>query len=146
VSGVDPKRTLFSLVDPSQLDPTFALRIRNIRATGNVAKINFALNRLPTFPALHDAVGPDGVTQALSGRIHIGPEIDYLERAFDASKYGEFSRSPFLEISIPSILDDSLAPAGKHVMSVHVQFAPYNLKSGDWAQQRDALGDTVVKT
>ena len=91
VSGVDPKRTFFNLVDPSQLDPTFALRIRNVRAAGTVAKVNLALNDLPTFPALTDAVAPDGFLRALSGRIHIGPEIDYLERAFDASKYGEFS-------------------------------------------------------
>ncbi len=93
VSSVDPKRTFFQLMDPSQLDPTFALRIRNIRANGSVAKVNFALNDLPTFPSLSAAVGADGFRQAaLSGRIHVGPEIDYLERAFDASKYGEFSR------------------------------------------------------
>src|SRR6202030_4512424 len=72
VSGVDPKRTFFNLLDPSQLDPTFALRIRNIRAAGTVAKVNFALNDLPTFPPLADAVGPDGARQALAGRIHIG--------------------------------------------------------------------------
>ena len=91
VSGVDPKRTFFNLMDPSQLDPTFALRIRNIRANGTVAKVNFALGELPAFPSLAGTVGPDGFRQSLSGRIHIGPEIDYLERAFDASKYGEFS-------------------------------------------------------
>src|SRR5580704_8802644 len=107
VSGVDPKRTFFILVDPSQLDPTFALRIRNIRAAGTVAKVNFALNDLPSFPPLADAVGPDGARQALSGRIHIGPEIDFLERAFDASKYGEFSAAPYLDITIPTLIDPS---------------------------------------
>ena len=71
-------------------------------------------------------------TAALSGRIHIGPDIDYLERAFDASKYGEFSREPYLDVTIPSILDPSVAPQGKHVMSIHVQFAPYRLRQGDW--------------
>ena len=146
VSGVDPKRTFFNLVDPSQLDPTFALRIRNIRAAGTVAKVNFALNDLPSFPPLADAVGPDGARQALSGRIHIGPEIDYLERAFDASKYGEFSAAPYLDVTIPTLLDPSLAPEGKHVVSTYVQFAPYKLKEGNWSVMRKRLGETVSKT
>src|ERR1700726_261058 len=146
VSGVDPKRTFFNLVDPSQLDPTFALRIRNIRAAGTVAKVNFALNDLPPFPPLADAVGPDGARQALSGRIHIGPEIDYLERAFDASKYGEFSAAPYLDVTIPTLLDPSLAPEGKHVVSTYVQFAPYKLKEGNWSALRKRLGETVSRT
>jgi phytoene dehydrogenase-like protein len=146
VSGVDPKRTFFDLVDPSQLDPTFAMRIRNIRASGTVAKVNFALNGLPTFPALTDAIAPDGFIRALSGRIHIGPEIDYLERAFDASKYGEFSSAPYLDVMIPSLLDPSLAPEGKHVLSACVQFAPFKLKNGEWGSLRKQLGETVTKT
>jgi phytoene dehydrogenase-like protein len=146
VSGVDPKRTFFNLLDPSQLDPTFAMRIRNIRCAGTVAKVNLALDALPTFPALTDAVATDGSIKALSGRIHIGPEIDYLERAFDASKYGEFSSAPYLDITIPTLLDPSLAPEGKHVLSAYVQFAPYKLKNGDWKTRRKELGDTVVKT
>jgi phytoene dehydrogenase-like protein len=146
VSGVDPKRTFFHLLDPSQLDPTFALRIRNIRAAGTVAKVNLALNDLPSFPALADTVGPDGFRQALSGRIHIGPEIDYLERAFDASKYGEFSTAPYLDVTIPTLLDPSLAPEGKHVLSAYVQFAPYKLKESNWSARRMQLGHTVVKT
>jgi phytoene dehydrogenase-like protein len=146
VSGVDPKRTFFQLMDASQLDPTFALRIRNIRANGTVAKINFALSDLPAFPSLAGTVGPDGFRQALSGRIHIGPEIDYLERAFDSSKYGEFSTAPFLDLAIPTLLDPSLAPAGKHVLSAYVQFAPYKLKQGDWDARRKSLGEAVVKT
>jgi phytoene dehydrogenase-like protein len=147
VSGVDPKRTFFQLMDPSQLDPTFALRIRNIRANGTVAKVNFALNDLPTFPSLSDAVGADGFRRAaLSGRIHIGPEIDYLERAFDASKYGEFSDAPYLDLTIPTLLDPTLAPEGKHVLSAYVQFAPYKLKNGSWDARRRDLGETVIKT
>jgi phytoene dehydrogenase-like protein len=146
VSGVDPKRTFFKLIDPTQLDPTFALRILNIRANGTVAKVNLALGGLPTFPALTDAIAPDGFIKALSGRIHIGPEIDYLERAFDASKYGEFSTSPYLDVTIPTLLDPALAPEGKHVLSAYVQFAPFKLKAGDWDTRRKELGDTVVKT
>jgi phytoene dehydrogenase-like protein len=143
VSGVDPKRTFFNLVDPSQLDPVFANRMKNFRANGNVAKINLALGGLPTFPAL-DAT--ESSLKSLSGRIHIGPEIDYLERAFDASKYGEFSKAPWLDVTIPTILDPSLAPDGRHVLSAYVQFAPYKLKNGDWASSRKELGDTVIKT
>lgn len=146
VSGVDPKRTFFELLDPSQLDPTFATRIRNLRAVGNVAKVNVALGGLPEFPALSDAVAPDGFLRALSGRIHIGPEIDYLERAFDASKYGEISAAPWLDVTVPTLLDPSLAPDGKHVMSIYVQYAPYKLKAGDWAMRRRELGDLVLKT
>jgi phytoene dehydrogenase-like protein len=134
VSGVDPKRTFFNLLDPSQLDPTFALRIKNFRSNGTVAKVHL------------DAVAADGFIKALSGRIHIGPEIDYLERAFDAAKYGEFSSSPYLDVTIPTILDPTLAPEGKHVLSAYVQFAPFKLKEGNWDDRRKQLGDTVVRT
>jgi phytoene dehydrogenase-like protein len=146
VSGVDPKRTFFNLVDPSQLDPTFAQRMKNFRTRGNVAKVNIALGDLPFFPALASIGAGDGTGHALSGRIHIGPEIDYLERAFDASKYGEFSSAPWLDVTIPTILDPSLAPAGKQVLSAYVQFAPYNLKEGNWESRREEFGDTVIRT
>ncbi len=146
VSGVDPKRTFFNLLDPSQLDPTFAMRIKNVRAIGTVAKVNLALGDLPAFSALASAIGADGFRQALSGRIHIGPEIDYLEKAFDASKYGELSAAPYLDVTIPTLLDPSLAPEGKHVLSAYVQFAPYKLKKGSWSTRRDELGRTVIKT
>jgi phytoene dehydrogenase-like protein len=95
---------------------------------------------LPTFKGL------DGNIDALRGRIQIGHEIDYLERAFDESKYGNFSRAPYLEITIPSLTDPTLAPEPKHVMSIYMQYAPYKLKNGTWDEQRTALGDTVVKT
>jgi phytoene dehydrogenase-like protein len=143
VSGVDPKRTFFHLVDPAQLDPTFANRMKNFRANGTVAKVNLALGSLPAFTAL-DAT--KGFLKALSGRIHIGPEIDYLERAFDASKYGEFSKAPWLDVTIPTILDPLLAPDGKHILSAYMQFAPFKLKEGNWDTRRKELGDTVIKT
>ena len=119
------------------LDPNFLLKMRNYRAPGVVAKINLALSALPEFR------GVDG-KEKLSGRIHIGPEIDYLERAFDASKYGEFSSDPYLDINIPSLGDSSLAPAGQHVMSIHVQFAPYKLKEGDWTTRSEEFADNVI--
>ena len=146
VSGLDPKRTFFQLLDPSQLDPTFAQRIKNFRCNGTVAKVHLALGGLPNFPALTDTVAADGFLKALSGRIHIGPEIDYLERAFDASKYGEFSSAPWLDVTIPTLLDSTLAPEGKHVLSAYVQFAPYKLREGNWSDRRKQLGDAVVRT
>lgn len=139
VSGADPKHTLLGLVSPEHLDPSFAVKMRNFRAKGVAAKVNLALDGLPKFTAAADAA-------LLKGRIHIGHELDYLERAFDHSKYGEFSNHPYLDVMIPSLSDPSLAPSGKHVMSVYMQYAPLKLKSGDWNSQRDALGDAVVKT
>jgi phytoene dehydrogenase-like protein len=143
ISGADPKRTFLSLLDPVHLPPSFVVKMQNFRAIGTAAKLNIALDSLPTFIALKNS--PDA-NAALAGRIHIGPGIDYLERAFDDSKYGDFSRAPYLDISIPSISDPSLAPAGKHVMSVYMQFAPYKLKAGDWSEQRDPLRDAVLAT
>ncbi len=137
VANVDPKRTFLQLVEPAELDPGFLVKIRNYRCPGTVAKVNLALNALPTF---------NGVTpEDLAGRIHIGPTIDYLERAFDCSKYGEVSPEPYLEVAIPSLNDPSLAPPGRHVMSVYVQYAPYRLANGeDWNRRRADLGKLVV--
>jgi phytoene dehydrogenase-like protein len=141
VSNADPKRTLMRLVDPAHLSPDFIQKIKNYRCMGTVAKVNLALSALPEFAALKGK--GDGL---LRGRVQISPEIDYLERAFDESKYGNFSRQPYLEMTLPSLADASLAPAGQHVMSVYMQYAPYTLKNSDWESQRKALGETVVKT
>jgi phytoene dehydrogenase-like protein len=142
VSNADPKSTFLRLVDPVDLDPNFLSKVRNYRAVGNVAKINLALSGLPKFNAIK---ADDGLTR-LAGHIHIGPEIDYLERAFDAAKYGEFSQHPFLDITIPSLSEPTLAPSGKHVMSILVQFAPYKLKVGDWSARERELADSVIDT
>jgi len=142
VSNADPKRTLLKLVDPTHLSPDFVQKLQHYRMPGTVAKVNLALSALPNFTALQSTDNGN----ALSGRIHIGHEIDYLERAFDESKYGNFSRQPYLEIAIPSVSDPSLAPDGQHVMSIYMQYAPYKLKASDWESQRSALGETVVKT
>jgi phytoene dehydrogenase-like protein len=141
VSNADPRSTFLKLVDPVDLDPNFLLKIRNYRATGVSAKINLALSGLPTFLGLD---GEDAKPK-LSGRIHIGPGIDYLERAFDAAKYGDYSSRPYMDITIPSLTDPRLAPAGAHVMSVYVQYAPYRLKEGDWTSRREEFADTAVK-
>jgi phytoene dehydrogenase-like protein len=141
ISNADPRRTLLKLVDPVHLSPDFVMKLQHYRMPGTVAKVNLALSGLPVFTALKAGNG-----DALKGRIQIGPEIDYLERAFDESKYGNFSKQPYLEIAVPSLTDASLAPAGKHVMSIYMQYAPFKLKNSDWESQRVALGDTVVKT
>src|SRR6266581_3459900 len=140
ISNADPKRTLLKLTDPTHLSPDFVQKLQHYRGNGTVAKVNLALSGLPKFTALKNGdAGP------LKGRIHIGNEIDYLERAFDEFKYGNFSREPYLEAAIPSLTDPTLAPDGKHVMSIYMQYAPYKLK-GDWEEQRKALGQTVVQT
>jgi phytoene dehydrogenase-like protein len=137
VSNADVKRTFLKLVEPTYLDPVFLLQVKNIRSRGTAAKINFALDGLPKLAC---------PAESLAGLIHIGPTIDYLERAADDAKYGRYSQQPFLEIAIPSIADPTLAPAGKHVMSVWAQAAPYHLTSGNWADERESLGDTVAST
>ncbi len=127
VSNADPRTTFLKLIDPVELDPNFLSKLRNYRAPGVVAKINLTLSGSPEFRGVDDPA-------KLSGRIHIGPEIDYLERAFDASKYGEFSREPYLDITFPS----------PDVMSIHVQFVPYKLKKGDWVTRGEELANVVI--
>lgn len=137
ISSAGVKTTLLSLIEPTYLDPHFLLQVKNIRARGTVAKVNLALDGLPKFTGAESG-------KALGGVIHIGPSLDYLERASDAAKYGRFSEKPFLEITIPSVGDPSLAPAGKHVMSVWMQYAPYDLRQNNWNDAREALGDAVI--
>ncbi len=140
VSNADPKNTFLKLMSPAHLPVEFIKKIKNYRSQGTVAKVNLALSGMPEFTALADG------SHALEGRIHIGPEVDYLERAFDQSKYGAFSKNPFLEVVIPTVLDPLLAPSGQHVMSVYMQYAPFKLKSNDWEVQSKSLGQAVVKT
>jgi phytoene dehydrogenase-like protein len=139
ISAADPKTTFLGLVDPVDLTPDFLTKIRNYRSHGTVAKVNLALSGLPDFRGNQ---GPE----SLSGRIHVGPELDYLERAFDHAKYGEFSSEPWLDVSIPSILDPQLAPPGAHVMSIYTHVAPYSLRGTTWDAARDPLRDAVMRT
>jgi phytoene dehydrogenase-like protein len=138
LSCVDPKTTFLGLCDPTDLTPEFLLKLRNYRAQGTVAKVNLALSALPSFRGVTD-------TSMLTGNIHIGPDLDYLERAFDHTKYGEVSAAPWLDISIPSILDPSLAPAGGHIMSVYAHYAPYSLRAG-WSSTRQVFLTRVLQT
>ncbi len=137
-SGTDPQRTLLQLLDPALLDPEDLRRIRNYQQKGMASKVNLALHGLPTFRAARGA-------DEIKGRIHIGPSLDDIERAFDASKYGDFSKKPYLDVTIPTLTDPSLAPVGRHVMSIYVQWTPYKLKTGTWDTRREELGDAVVQ-
>ena len=142
VSAVDPRRTFLGLLEPTVLDPFDVQRLRHFRQEGMASKVHFALSALPEFTA---ARGED--PQALlAGRIHVGPGVDYLERAFDEAKYGGLSPHPYLDVTIPTLTDPSLAPEGRHVMSVYVQYTPYQLKQGNWSARRDELGDLVLRT
>lgn len=141
-SSADLHRTFLGLVDPAALDPDELWRVRNFRLQGMVSKVNLALSALPAFAALTE----DDSFSALQGRIHIGPDVDALERAFDDAKYGRISKRPYLEATIPTLTDLSLAPAGRHVMSVCVQFTPYRLKAGDWTAGASEVAETVLLT
>jgi phytoene dehydrogenase-like protein len=154
VSAVDPKTTFLRLVDPADLSPDFLRKMRGYRASGTVAKINLALSSLPSFgpagtgpaKAGHYVHTGGGNAELLSGRIHIGPTLDYLERAFDHAKYGELSEEPWLDVTIPSILDPDLSPAGAHVMSIYAHYAPYRLRGGDWSASKQLLLERVLAT
>jgi phytoene dehydrogenase-like protein len=140
VAGIDPRRLLLDLVDPEVLGPTTVWRASNIRAHGATAKVNLALSGPPRFNGLSDSND-----ERLRGRIVIAPGIDDLERGADAAKYRRMSANPFLEATIPSLSDPTVAPEGGHVMSVLVQWAPYRLRDSDWDTEREGLGDLVVK-
>ena len=143
ISNADPRTTFFRLLDPGRLDPDFVWGARNIKYRGCGARVHLALDELPQFTALG---GADADPAGLRGQILIAPGVDYLERAYDEGKYGGFSHSPMLDVSIPSLNDPGLAPPGKHTLSVYMQYAPYQLRGTDWEAQREALGDVVVDT
>lgn len=139
ISNADPKRTFLSLLDPAALPADFVADIRNLRMSGCSMKINLALDGLPSFRALPGAPRPHhGAT------IHICPDMDYVERAYDEAKYGRPSSSPMLEMTIPTLYDDSLAPPGKHVMGIFLQYTPYRLAEGNWAQLKERYADRVM--
>ncbi|MBM3772510.1 MAG: NAD(P)/FAD-dependent oxidoreductase [Acidimicrobiia bacterium] len=143
VSAVDPRRTFLALIDPIHLPPEFRRRAQNIRMRGTLAKVNFALTAAPEFQGLAARALADRVA-ALSGCVRLAGSVDSIERAFDAVKYGTFSDVPWIELAIPSVTDDTLAPAGQHVASAYVQYVPHTLKDADWDHQREQLGDRVV--
>jgi phytoene dehydrogenase-like protein len=139
-SSVDPNLTFLKMVGTEHLPGEFVDDIRRYKFRGSSGKVNFALDALPEFTSL------PGAGAHLRGAISISPSVEYMERAYDDAKYGQYSRRPYIDIVIPSLTDPSVAPPGKHVMSCFVQYAPYHLKEGTWDDQREAFGDTVVNT
>lgn len=140
VSSLDPHQTFIKMVAAEHLPESLLSSIRQFRFRGSSGKVNLALDALPELKCL------PGRGAHLRGAISISPSVDYLEKAYDDAKYGRFSRKPYLDVIIPSMIDPGMAPPGKHVMSCFVQYAPYALKGGDWRDQREAFGDTVVDT
>ncbi len=143
VSGADPKRTFLGLVGEPELDSEFAAAIRGIRIEGVSMKINLALDGLPNFKCLPGSeLAPHHKTT-----IHICPDMDYIERAFDDSKYGRPSARPMLEITIPTAYDPSLAPPGKHVANIFLQYTPYTLSpeaAPNWHALKESYADRVM--
>lgn len=136
LSTLDPRRTLHDLIDPIYIDPELSQAIGAVKYRGACAKVNLVIDRLP---ALSE--------ELLRGALVVAPDMGYLERAFDAAKYGAISERPYLEARIPTLHNASLAPAGRHVMSVLVQWVPYRLRGASWdGARREALGDLVVDT
>jgi len=135
ISSADPKTTFLRLLGPRYLDTGFVRRVKHIRARGLAAKLHLALNRAPSF---------SGVSEArLHGRLLIAPSLQHIEHAYNHAKYGEFSAAPVMEITVPTVNDPTLAPAGEHVLSAIVQYAPYALKEG-WESGRQRFMDTAL--
>ena len=137
ISSADPKTSFIGLVGAEHLDAGFVRQVSHLRTQGAAAKLHLALSGLPAFTNLP--------TAAHGSRLLIAPSLDYLEHAYNHSKYGEYSRAPALEITLPSVHDASLAPAGQHVLSAIVQYAPYRI-AGGWAQQRERFVALLVDT
>ncbi len=139
-SSVDPNQTFLKMLEPGQLPAEFLEEVRRYKFRGSSGKVNLALAALPEFKCLPGA-GPH-----LRGAVSISPSVDYMERAYDEAKYGNFSSRPYIDVVIPSLTDPSVAPPGRHVMSCFVQYAPYKLKEGTWTEKREAFGDAVIET
>jgi phytoene dehydrogenase-like protein len=139
-SNLDPHQTFLRLVDERELPADFVNSIRNFRIEGTSCKINLAMSGLPNFRALPGAPGPQH-----KATMHICPSIEYVERAWDDAKYGRPSRSPLLELTSPTMYDHSLAPEGKHIIGIFLQYAPYTLREGTWDELREPFADRVFE-
>jgi phytoene dehydrogenase-like protein len=140
-SSVDPRLTFNKFIEAEHLPADFLEDINRFKYRGSSGKVNMALDGLPNFKAM------PGPGAHLRGAISISPSVEYMEHAYDDAKYGNFSRKPYIDMVIPSLTDPSVAPAGKHVLSCFVQYAPYKLRPGlNWDDQKEAFGDIVVNT
>ena len=142
LSSVDARRTFLGFLEPGTLDPAFEEEVRRFKFRGSSGKVNLAVDRLPDFTCL------PGDGEHLRGAISFSPSVEYMERAYDDAKYGRFSTRPYIDMIIPTLVDPSMAPPGKHVISCFIQYAPYHLDPalGTWDDQREAFGDAVVDT
>ena len=138
LSSADVRRTFLGLLPAGTLPPDFEAEVRRFRFRGSSGKVNLALDGLPSFSSL------PGPGEHLRGAISFSPSIDYMETAYDQAKAGRFSRRPYIDMIIPTLVDPTMAPPGKHVMSCFVHWAPYHLAEGTWDDQREAFGDAVV--
>jgi phytoene dehydrogenase-like protein len=145
ISSVDPKLTFEHLVDADELPDEFRRHIARYQIRGSSGKVNLSLDALPRFTCL-EHLSPAEQIPYLSGAISLSPNIEHLERAFDDAKYGRYSRRPYMDIVIPSLIDPTMAPPGKHVMSIFCAYAPYDLASGTWEDHREGFGDAVLDT
>jgi phytoene dehydrogenase-like protein len=139
-SSVDPHLTFEVFLEPKDLPAEFLESVKRYKFRGSSGKVNLALDALPDFRSL------PGAGAHLRGAISISPNMEYMERVYDDAKYGHFSRRPYIDMVIPSLTDPSVAPAGKHVLSCFVQYAPYKLAEGSWDEQKEAFGNNVIDT
>jgi phytoene dehydrogenase-like protein len=142
VSSADPRTTFCELLEPRHFDALFARHVQNIKYRGSAARIHLALSALPEFTAV---AGADATT-LLGGPIQIAPSLTYVQKAFDCTKQGKYSRYPYLDLLIPTLSDPSLAPEGQHLLSITAKYAPYTIDAGDWSAQKQAFGDIVIDT
>ncbi len=138
-SNLDPKKTFLDLLNPADLDPEFLHGIRQFRSEGTSLKMNLALRGLPQFTAFPETPGPQH-----RATMHICPSVEYIEHAWDDAKYGRPSRSPLIEMTIPTMYDPSLAPEGHHIMGIFLQYAPYTLANSTWDQEREPYAERIL--
>jgi phytoene dehydrogenase-like protein len=140
LSSLDSRQTFLNLLEPGNLEPGFEAEVRRFKFRGSSGKVNLAVDRLPDFTCL------PGVGEHLRGAMSFSPSVDEMEQAYDDAKYGHFSRRPYIDMIIPTLVDPTMAPPGKHVISCFVQYAPYKLapELGTWDDQREAFGDAVI--
>jgi len=144
ISGLDPRRTFLQLLDRRQLPTELVDGVQRYKFRGSSGKVNLALSGLPKFTCLQG--DPELALRAARGAFSISPSIDYLERAYDDAKHGEFSRHPYMDIVVGSMIDPGMAPPGQHVMSIFVQYAPYQVTGGWTDEKREAFGNAVIRT
>lgn len=139
LSSADPRRTFLELVHPQQLEPRFVRAVRNVIYRGSTAKLLLALDGLPTFA---------GQTEEgqLHGRIRLAPSLAAIEKAYDAAKHGRVSPQPILDVTLPSLNDGTLAPAGQHILTAVIRYTPFHLKESNWAEASAALAESALST